>query len=62
MVDALSVPVIANGDVFSYQDFSKYRETTGCAGVMTARGAQWNCRYAKYNETRLSLETTSYTT
>ncbi|XP_047269954.1 tRNA-dihydrouridine(20) synthase [NAD(P)+]-like isoform X2 [Capsicum annuum] len=35
---ALSIPVIANGDVFEYEDFQRIRDAT----VMVARGAIWN--------------------
>ena len=31
--------VIANGDVFSEQDFGRVREATGCDSCMMARGA-----------------------
>ena len=36
------LPVIANGDVFSYSDVARVRRATGAAAVMIARGAQWN--------------------
>lgn len=39
---AVSCPVIANGDVFSYSDFAAVRRATGAASAMAARGAQWN--------------------
>ncbi|CAN6450032.1 unnamed protein product [Victoria cruziana] len=42
IVQALSVPVIANGDVFEYEDFERIRAETGAASVMVARGAAWN--------------------
>lgn len=39
VVNAVSVPVIGNGDVRTAQDYRRMKETTGCAGVMIARGA-----------------------
>mmetsp|Transcript_1010 Transcript_1010/g.3754 ORF Transcript_1010/g.3754 Transcript_1010/m.3754 type:complete len:246 (-) Transcript_1010:758-1495(-) len=42
VVRAVKVPVIANGDVFTYEDFDRAREATGAAAVMAARGALWN--------------------
>ncbi|XP_010518856.1 PREDICTED: tRNA-dihydrouridine(20) synthase [NAD(P)+]-like isoform X2 [Tarenaya hassleriana] len=42
VVAALSIPVIANGDVFEYDDFSRIKTATGAASVMVARGAMWN--------------------
>ncbi|XP_075075467.1 uncharacterized protein LOC107798641 isoform X1 [Nicotiana tabacum] len=39
---ALSIPVIANGDVFEYEDFQRIRDATGASSVMVARGAIWN--------------------
>jgi len=42
VVDAVSCPVIANGDVLCYEDFARIREQTGAASAMCARGAQWN--------------------
>lgn len=36
---ALSVPVVANGDVFTPADFSACVERTGCSSVMLGRGA-----------------------
>jgi tRNA-dihydrouridine synthase 2 len=42
VVDSVSCPVIANGDVFEYQDFDRIREATGASAAMAARGAMWN--------------------
>ncbi|KAK1272519.1 hypothetical protein QJS04_geneDACA015222 [Acorus gramineus] len=42
VVAALSIPVIANGDVFDYEDFGRMKKATGAASVMVARGAMWN--------------------
>lgn len=41
VVSAVSVPVIANGDVFKVEDWERIREATGAASVMCARGAMW---------------------
>lgn len=42
IVAALSIPVIANGDVFEYDDFRRIKDATGASSVMVARGALWN--------------------
>ncbi|XP_020094830.1 tRNA-dihydrouridine(20) synthase [NAD(P)+]-like isoform X2 [Ananas comosus] len=39
---ALSIPVIANGDVFEYEDFKRIKDATGASSIMAARGALWN--------------------
>jgi tRNA-dihydrouridine synthase 2 len=43
LVSALSVPVIANGDIWSTEDGEKVRAMSGCDSVMAARGALLNC-------------------
>lgn len=40
--EAVSIPVIGNGDVTSEEKAIAMREQTGCDGVMIARGAQGN--------------------
>lgn len=40
--EAVSIPVIGNGDVTSGEKAIAMREQTGCDGVMIARGAQGN--------------------
>lgn len=40
--EAVSVPVIANGDVYNGSDAVSIRETTGCDGIMVGRGSQGN--------------------
>ncbi|KAI3451861.1 hypothetical protein Pfo_008526 [Paulownia fortunei] len=42
VVAAVSIPVIANGDVFQYEDFERIKVATGASSVMVARGALWN--------------------
>lgn len=44
----LSIPVIANGDVFSVEDFINIMELTKADGVMLARGAMGNPFLFKY--------------
>lgn len=39
VVDVLSIPVLGNGDIRTAGDVARMRETTGCAGVMIARGS-----------------------
>ncbi len=40
--DAVSIPVIGNGDIFDAHSALDMINTTGCDGVMVARGAQGN--------------------
>ncbi|KAK3004065.1 hypothetical protein RJ639_018596 [Escallonia herrerae] len=42
VVTALSIPVIANGDIFEHEDFERIKAATGASSVMVARGALWN--------------------
>lgn len=50
VVDALDIPVIGNGDVWSGEDARRMRVETGCAGIMIARGSHgrpWIFREAR---------------
>lgn len=40
--DAVSIPVVGNGDIFNKDDAIRMYEVTGCDGIMIARGAQGN--------------------
>ncbi|XP_057497385.1 uncharacterized protein LOC130782107 [Actinidia eriantha] len=44
VVAALSISVIANGDVFEYEGIQRIKESTGATSLMVARGALWKGR------------------
>jgi len=41
-VNAVSIPVVGNGDIFKADDAVRMKKETGCAGVMLARGVLGN--------------------
>ncbi len=57
--EAVAVPVVGNGDVFSADDALRMLSETGCDGVMIARGAQGNPWI--FSEIRAVLEGKQYT-
>jgi len=59
VVDAVAVPVLGNGDVFDGASALDMLKTTGCAGLMVARGAEGNPFV--FEEIRAALEGRAYT-
>ena len=50
LVEALSIPVVGNGDVRTGEDASRMKDETGCHGIMIARGSHgdpWIFRQAR---------------
>ncbi|CAM9807321.1 unnamed protein product, partial [Discosporangium mesarthrocarpum] len=56
VVDALNIPVVANGDVYSRADISAVKDLTGCSSVMLARPALLNCSVFKKGGNILPLK------
>jgi len=56
--EALSIPVIGNGDIFTGADALEMFETTGCDGIMVARGALGNPWI--FEEIRHAMNGTTY--
>lgn len=43
LAEIVSIPMIANGDIFKHDDIEETKNVTGCSSVMIARGALINC-------------------
>ncbi len=56
--EAVSIPVIGNGDIFCAADALRMIKETGCDGVMIARGAQGNPWI--FEEVRCAMDGTLY--
>ena len=57
--DAVSIPVLGNGDIYTAADALSMMDETGCDGVMIARGAMGNPWI--FSEIRAALEGKEYT-
>ena len=57
--EAVDIPVVGNGDIFSAADALRMFEETGCVGIMVARGAQGNPWI--FSEILSALEGKTYT-
>ncbi|MGL5085035.1 MAG: tRNA dihydrouridine synthase DusB [Clostridium sp.] len=54
--DAVSVPVMANGDIFTAEDALRAKSQTNCDGIMIARGSMGNPWIFKQVEKKLNGE------
>jgi len=57
--ERLRLPVVANGDIWTIEDFRRCREITGCRHFMIGRGALANPRLAAQIACELGIETTA---
>ena len=56
--EVIKIPIIANGDIWSVEDFERCREVTGCNQFMIGRGAMSNpyiFRQLRQSETKTSI-------
>ncbi|CAM9306075.1 unnamed protein product [Ascophyllum nodosum] len=56
VVDAVGIPVVANGDVYTRADMSAIKALSGCSSVMLARPALLNCSIFKPDGNMLPLK------
>ncbi len=57
--EAVGIPVVGNGDIFSSEDALRMIQETGCDGIMIARGAEGNPWI--FAEVKAALEGREYT-
>jgi tRNA-dihydrouridine synthase C len=53
--ERLALPVVANGDIWSVEDFRRCRQETGCRHFMLGRGAMANPRLARQVAAELGI-------
>ena len=59
VVEAVDIPVLGNGDIFSGEDAKRMLDVTRCAGIMVARGAEGDPFI--FDEIHAALDGTPYT-
>ncbi|EPJ45450.1 MAG: nifR3/Smm1 family protein [Osedax symbiont Rs1] len=56
IAEAVSIPVVANGDIWDWQDYQKCKQVSGCADVMIGRGILANPALAYEIKQKLNSE------